>query len=110
MALGFDHRGARDRPLTGELKVLDRLLLVVGAAIMIGEFGRNFCGTFAVSRLLARSDSRMKLNLMAYVERTVQHLLVKRVVKAEAGRNGAVGPGDRPLLSDELLAARQAYA
>src|ERR1700688_8673 len=92
MALGFDHRGAGNRPLASELKVLGRLLFVVGTAVMIGEFGRHFGGTFAVTRLFARSDEPMKLNLMASREPTIQHLLVERVMKAEAGRNGAVGP------------------
>jgi hypothetical protein len=65
MALAFDHRASHDRSLTSELKVLDRLLLVVGTAIMIGEFGGNFAGTFAISGLFAHRDPAMQLDLMA---------------------------------------------
>jgi hypothetical protein len=61
MAFGFDHRGTLDRPLTRELKVMDRLLLVVGTAIMIGEFSRDFPGTFAISGLFVHRDPAMQL-------------------------------------------------
>jgi hypothetical protein len=76
MALAFDHRASRDRSLTRKLKVLDRLLLVVGTAIMIGEFSRNFAGTFAISGLFALRDPAMQLELIACREPTVQHFLV----------------------------------
>jgi hypothetical protein len=110
MARAFYHRATRDRSLTRELKVLDRLLLVVGTAIMIGEFGRNFAGAFAISGLFAHRDPAMQLDLMACREPTVQHLLVQRMMEAEASRNGAVGPRDGALFTDELLSPLQAHA
>src|SRR5262245_583432 len=110
MALAFDHRGTRDRSLTRELKVLDSLLLVVGTAIMVGQFSRNFAGTFAISGLFAHRDPAMQPDVMACREPTVQHFLIECVVEPEACRKGAVGPGDGALLTDELLAPRQACA
>jgi len=86
MALAFDHRASRDRSLTREPKVLDRLLLVVGTAIMIGEFSRNFAGTFAISGLFARRDPAMQLDLMACREPIVEHFLIKCVVELDFSR------------------------
>jgi hypothetical protein len=104
VALAFDHRGSRDRSLTRNPKVLNRLLLVIGTAIVIREFSRNFAGTFAISGLFAIRDPAMQLNLLTCREPTVHHSLIRRVVKTEACRNCAVGPVGGALRGDELLA------
>jgi hypothetical protein len=104
MAFAFDHRCSRDRSLTREPKILDRLLLVVGTAIVIRKFSRNFAGTFAISGLFTHRDPAMQLDVIACREPTVQHFLIKCVVEPKVCRNGAVGPRDGALLTDELLA------
>jgi hypothetical protein len=65
VTLRLHHRAACDRPLSGEPEVLDRLVFVIGAVVVMCEFGRHFPGTFAISRLFAHRDAPMKLDLMA---------------------------------------------
>ena len=74
------------------------------------ELSRHFTRTFAVSQLFARCDSSMKLDLTAGGEQIIDHFPVKNIMKVEACRNCAVGPGDRALLADELLVSREARA
>ena len=98
MALRLHHRAARDRALSGKPEIMDCLVFVVGQAVVMREFGRDFAGALTVSRLFTHGDKPMKLNAMPRREQTVQHLLVHCMVEAEAGCDGAVGPCDRTLV------------
>jgi hypothetical protein len=94
MAFRLDHRAARDRSFPGEPKVMDCPLLVVGPAIVMRKLGGYLSDMLTVSRLFTRGDKPMKLNATTRREQAVQHLLVHRMLEAEAGCDSTVWPPD----------------
>src|SRR5215469_9599275 len=98
------------RPLTGQLEIVNCLVVFVRTVVVVSELGGHLAGMFSIARFFARSDESMELNAVAGRQQAVEDFLIHGMMEAEPRRNGAIGPRYRPLRSDELLASREAYA
>ena len=76
----------------------------------MGKFGSDLVCSVTETRFFSDGDALMKLEPMAHRKAIVQHLLIQRVLKLEAGGYGAVRPRNRSLHADKLLVPRESSA
>jgi hypothetical protein len=110
MLIGLAIGALCDRSLPCQLQVLQRLGLVAASAKVIGDLRRNLGRAIAPGCFLPLGDAAMEFDAPAGWDALVKHLLIERMMEMEAGRDGTVGPGDRPLRRDELLTTREPRA
>src|SRR5215469_14437613 len=110
MLIGFCIGAPCNRPLSSEFQVLQRTGLVAASAKVIRQLRRYLSRAITPTLFLPPGDTPMELAAPAGRDALIKHLLIEGVIEAEGGRDGTIGPGDRPLRRDELLATREPRA